>query len=160
MCQFANSFVSIKIPFPKLPISYEGSATHSNARLENFVRACGTFADHLRSVLPEGSRKARIHFSRRETGQLSNITLGQTLGEEAQGMVVIDAAAGIPLQYESLAAMTELAAMQNNRLEIDVLTDQAKAWQTLPAPLDIDGEADLDRRWHQDIHDGAEHLAE
>ena len=148
------------MPFPILPICHEGSATLSNARLENFVRGCGTFVDLLRSVLPEGSRKARIHFSRRETGQLSNITLGQTLGEEAQGMVVIDAASGIPLQYESLAAMTELAAMQNNRLEIDVLTDQAKAWQTLPAPLDIDGEADLDRRWHQDIHDGAEHLAE
>ena len=115
-------------------------------------------AKSWRSVLPEGAHKARIHFSRRETGQLSTHTLAQTLGEEAQGMVVIDAAAGVPLQYESLAAMADLVATQHPRLDIDVRAANSSVWRNLSTPLTLDGDAALDPEVCQDIQAGVEYL--
>ena len=43
--------------------------------------------ERFRSVLPEGSRRARIRLARRESLQPVEGTLDDTLGEEACGMV-------------------------------------------------------------------------
>ena len=61
--------------------------------------ACGKIMERFRDVLPEGSRRARIRMMRRESHQPTEGTLDETLGEEACGMVVVDAS-GHPMKYD------------------------------------------------------------
>jgi hypothetical protein len=42
------------------------------------------------TVLPEGSLKARIRFTTRESKEVKDETLGDTLGGEAEGLVMVD----------------------------------------------------------------------
>ena len=42
------------------------------------------------AVLPEGSLKARIRYTRRDSKMANDETLGDTLGDEAEGMVMVD----------------------------------------------------------------------
>ena len=54
---------------------------------EAFHGACGKIMERFRDVLPEGSRRARIRMTRRESHQPTEGTFDETLGEEACGMV-------------------------------------------------------------------------
>ena len=58
------------------------------ATLENFDTACQQLMSHFTSTLPEGCVKARIKAFPRENAQ--DGTLGETLGDESVGMVMID----------------------------------------------------------------------
>ncbi len=73
----------------------------------------------FKSVLPEGCLRARIRATRRESHNPQVGCLGDTLGEEAHGMIVVDAG-GHPLKYDSLSVMEDVVATQTSRLEIDV----------------------------------------
>ena len=66
---------------------------------EAFHGACGKIMEGFRDVLPEGSRRARIRMTRRESHQPTEGTLDETLGEEACGMVVVDAS-GHLMKYD------------------------------------------------------------
>jgi len=57
---------------------------------EQFTHACGQLMDKFRSVLPEGSTRARIRSTKRETREHYETELGSTLGQESVGMVVVD----------------------------------------------------------------------
>ena len=58
---------------------------------ESFHGACRKMMERFRSVLPEGSRRARIRMTRRESLEPVEGVLDDTLGEEACGMVIVDA---------------------------------------------------------------------
>jgi hypothetical protein len=53
---------------------------------ESFQGACKKLMDRFQSVLPEGCHRARIRATRRESREPKEGTIGETLGEEAQGL--------------------------------------------------------------------------
>ena len=58
---------------------------------ESFQEACGTLMSRFKSVIPEGCHRARIRATRRESHDVHEGTLSETLGDESTGMVVVDA---------------------------------------------------------------------
>ena len=58
--------------------------------LENFDVACKKLMDRIKHILPEGSSRARIRATTRVSRKLEEGSIGETLGDEARGMVVVD----------------------------------------------------------------------
>ena len=58
---------------------------------ESFHAACRKMMGRFKSVLPEGCLRARIRATKRETLHPKEGCLGDTLGEESHGMVIVDA---------------------------------------------------------------------
>ena len=58
--------------------------------LADFDEACRRLMASFGAVLPEGSLKARIRYTRRDSKMVNDETLGDTLGDEAEGMVMVD----------------------------------------------------------------------
>ena len=70
--------------------------------------------------------------TRRESLQPVEGTLDDTLGEEACGMVVVDAS-GHPMKYDQLQIMENAVASQHVRLEIDVPGAEGRGWKRTPS---------------------------
>ena len=64
---------------------------------ESFHAACRKMMGRFKSVLPEGCLRARIRATKRETLHPKEGCLGDTLGEESHGMVIVDA--GLELNH-------------------------------------------------------------
>ena len=58
---------------------------------ESFHAACQKMMRRFKNVLPEGCLRARIRATKRETMNSKEGCLGDTLGEESHGMVIVDA---------------------------------------------------------------------
>lgn len=58
--------------------------------LGDFDAACRRLMASFGTVLPEGSLKARIRCTTRESKKVNDETLGDTLGDEAEGLVMVD----------------------------------------------------------------------
>ena len=58
--------------------------------LEIFDEACKRLMAKIRQFLPEGSNRARIRATSRVSRTLEDGTIGETLGDEARGLVVLD----------------------------------------------------------------------
>jgi hypothetical protein len=58
--------------------------------LADFDAACRRLMASFGTVLPEGSLKARIRCTTRESKEVKDETLGDTLGGEAEGLVMVD----------------------------------------------------------------------
>ena len=71
--------------------------------MESFQAACTHLLSKFKSVIPEGSSRARIRATRRESRQPHEEQLGSTLGEEGFGLVVVDCT-GMPMKYDKLKA--------------------------------------------------------
>ena len=124
---------------------------------EAFSAACGKLFGKFQSALPEGSRCARIRFTRRETRQPCEDALDSTLGEEAEGLVIVDLG-GFPLKYDKVAVFSDRVARQHIRLEVDA--PRGNGWQRSVCVVDPGEHPDLDDTWRQDVADGARHLLE
>ena len=64
---------------------------------ESFHAACRKLMGRFKNVLPEGCLRARIRATKRETLNPKEGCLGDTLGEESHGMVIVDA--GLELNH-------------------------------------------------------------
>ena len=58
--------------------------------LEKFDGACRKLMSRIKSVLPHGCPRARIRATSREVRRPRDGELGDTLGEEATGLVIVD----------------------------------------------------------------------
>ena len=87
--------------------------------LEKFDTACRKLMSRVKSVLPQGCPRARIRATSREIRQPRESTLGETLGEETTGLVVVDPE-GHPLKYNQLSVYESIIAKQAVRVRIDV----------------------------------------
>ena len=58
--------------------------------LEIYDRACKTLMRRIKQLLPEGSTRARIRATNRVTKVVQDGSLGETLGDESRGYVVLD----------------------------------------------------------------------
>ena len=121
---------------------------------EQFASACGQLMEKFRSVLPEGSTRARIRSTKRETGQQCEADLGTTLGQESMGMVVVDLS-GVPLKYDRLNVFQDIVAVQATRLEIDVPGEDGRGWRRTGSAVDV---AEFGRAWRDKVSKGVQHL--
>ena len=127
--------------------------------MEAFHSACSKLMGRFRSVLPQGCLMARIRQTKWEGRHAKEGTLGDTLGEEAHGFVVVDAA-GAPMKYDMVRAMQDMCAKQWGRLEIDVPGPQGKGWRPTHAYVDTKDDEDLDETWQRDMGAGCSHMLE
>ena len=127
--------------------------------LESFRGACQTLMGRFRSVIPEGCYRARIRATRRESREPNEGKLGDTLGEEAHGMVIVDAS-GHPMKYDALSVFEEVVATQSSRLEIDVPGPDGRGWRRTDSTVDTQQDDTLDETWRRDLAAGAAHLAD
>lgn len=63
----------------------------------------------FKHAMPEGCPRARIRPTRRRGMADQDACLGDTLGEDATGMVIVDAG-GHPMKYDALPAMQDFVA--------------------------------------------------
>ena len=124
---------------------------------EAFHGACGKIMERFRDVLPEGSRRARIRMTRRESHQPTEGTLDETLGEEACGMVVVDAS-GHPMKYDQLQILENAVGTQNVRMELDVPREDGRGWRRTHSFTETQDDHLLNAQWCKDIQKGASHL--
>ena len=57
--------------------------------MENFDVACKKLMNRIKNVIPEGSTRARIRATTRVSRKLEESSIGETLGDEGRGMVVV-----------------------------------------------------------------------
>jgi hypothetical protein len=121
---------------------------------EQFTHACGQLMEKFRSVLPEGSTRARIRSTKRETREHYETELGATLGQENLGMVVVDLS-GVPLKYDKLNVFQDIVATQATRLEIDVPGQDGRGWRRTGSSVDV---GQFDDAWREKLNKGVQHL--
>ena len=108
-------------------------------------------------MIPEGCPRARIRATNRGCRDPKQGTLADTLGDEATGMVVVDAA-GHPLKYDALSVFESVVATQSARLELEVPGPQGRGWQRTGSFVDTHCDAVLDDAWKRDLASGSKHV--
>ena len=88
---------------------------------ERLVSACGILSTELQSrgVLPEGSTRAKVRWTKRCGHNIQKGTLGETLGDDLSGIVMVDGSCQ-PMNYQSVHTLCSVVAKQDYRLEIQV----------------------------------------
>ena len=102
-------------------------------------------------MVPQGNGRARIRATNRESRFPKAGELGDTLGDEVSGMVVVDVG-GHPLKYDCLTVLESIVAKQNCRVEIDVPREEGRGWQRTNSSFNTQ---ELDERCRQDLASGA-----
>ena len=90
--------------------------------------------------------------------KLEDGTLGETLGDEAQGMVVIDPD-GHPQKYDQMQIMSQFVAKEVNVLKVDVPRAGGKGWKRANSEINTQ-DRDLGDNWCQEVSAGAKHVLE
>ena len=85
-------------------------------------------------------------------------TLGDTLGDEARGAVVIDFE-GHPTKYEELEILQDIVAKEVNVLKVDVPREGGRGWKRTFSEINTQGEG-LGDEWKQNISQGAKYVLE
>ena len=119
--------------------------------------------DKFAGVIPEGTQRARIRFSRRETRDPASVgegTLAETLGDESVGIVIIDPSGGHPMKYDELSLLEGFIASTNVRIELDVEGEGGRGWKRTGSVIDTQNDADLGAGWARDISTGAKYILE
>ena len=127
---------------------------------EAFLNATQSLVDRFRNVIPEGTHQARIRCSKRETLDPSRAgqgTLGDTLGDEACGLVLIDPSGGHPLMFNQMEIMESVVASTNARIEVEVKKGRSD-WRRTGRAIETQGE--FDDQWRTDIAGGVKHILE
>ena len=86
--------------------------------LENFDAACKKLMERIKHMLPEGSARARIRATTRVSRKLEDGSIGETLGDEARGMAVVDFD-GHPQKFDQLQIMSDVVAKDINVSQVD-----------------------------------------
>ena len=97
--------------------------------------------------------------TRRESHQPTEGTLDETLGEEACGMVVVDAS-GHPMKYDQLQILENAVGTQNVRMELDVPREDGRGWRRTHSFTETQDDHLLNAQWCKDVQKGASHLEE
>ena len=126
--------------------------------MEDFGRASKVLMDEIKTILPECSTGARIRATSRVSKTLQDGTLGDTLGDEARGVVVVDFE-GHPSKYEQMEVWRDIVAKEINVLKIDVPREGGRGWKRTCAEISTQEEG-LGDEWKQDISQGAKYFLE
>ena len=124
--------------------------------LEDFDRACKQLMAKIKTVLPEGSTRARIRATNRVSKTLQDGTVGETLGDEARGMVVIDYE-GHPHKYDQLEIFKDIVAKEINILKIDAPRQNSRGWKRTSSEISTQ---DVGEEWQEDMSRSAKYVLE
>ena len=122
--------------------------------LSAFHEACEQLIRTQGTVLPKGSLKARVRFTTRESTRNVDELLGDTLGDESEGLVMVDFQ-GHPIRYDQLSVLEQVVAKDRCRFELQVQTEESHGrWRNVGST----GELSPDTPWRQDLLRGAREL--
>ena len=124
--------------------------------LEDFDRACKKLMAKIKTVLPEGSTRARIRATSRVSKTLQDGTVGETLGDEARGMVVIDYE-GHPHKYDQLNIFKDIVAKEINILKIDAPRQNSRGWKRTYSEISTQ---DVAEGWQEEMSRSAKYVLE
>ena len=127
---------------------------------EQFVSNCEKFANELRcrGALPEGSMKARITFTKQPRGGAAEATLGDTLGQENSGVVIVDRSCN-PMTQRGLGELASVVGTQEYRINVEVPNADGRGWQRRASVVDTASCSELGAQFRQDLATGAQFLA-
>ena len=131
--------------------------TFFSTNYEVFQAACSKMLTRFQSVIPEGCARARIRVTNRESREAKDGELGDTLGEDSTGLVVVDAC-GHPLKYDALNVFESVVAKQSSRLEIDIPGKDGKGWQRTGHSVNTQDDTLLNDSWKKDLTMGSKHI--
>ena len=123
--------------------------------LEIFDTACKRLMERIKQFLPEGSSRARIRATSRVTKTLEDGTIEETLGDEAQGTVVLDYE-GHPHKFDQVQILEGVVAKEVNVIKIDAPREGGRGWKRTHA--EIDTQKDLGEEWRRDMARGARYV--
>jgi len=128
---------------------------------ETFVNTCRRLADSISTALPVGDPTWRIRATPKPSKRPREGIVGETIGDERQGMVILDMQ-GVPTTYAGLDQMrTVLEGKQEYRLHVEVPTkDGTKRWRRAPGEMDLSREPALGEAWRHDMIGGAKFIAQ
>ena len=138
-------------------ISWIRSGNNSVVRLygtvhEKLVGAYGKLREAMRSIIPEGHCKARVRLDRRDTKTQRDADLGNTLGQERSGLVVVDPS-GHPASYQGLEALSAAVAKQDVIIRADVPGPDGKGWTRSSSQLLLEEMPGFSEQWKESFHE-------
>ena len=125
--------------------------------LEKFDGACRKLMSRIKSVLPHGCPRARIRATSREVRQPRDGELGDTLGEESTGLVIVDPE-GHPLKYNQMDVYQSILGKQSVRIDVDIPGHGGRGWKRSGSSFELEHQHDLDDAWREDITTGAKYM--
>jgi hypothetical protein len=125
--------------------------------LEIYDRACKRLMERIKQFLPEGSTRARIRATSHVSKTLKDGSLGDTLGDEARGLVVLDFE-GHAHKFDQMQIMADVIAKEINVLKIDSPQPEGRGWKRTYS--EVDTREDLGEDWCQDMVKGAKYVLE
>ena len=109
-------------------------------------------------LLNQGCPRARIRATTRVSRKLDDGTLAETLGDEAQGMVIVDFD-GHPQKYDQMQILSNFVAKEVNVLKLDVPRAGGKGWKRANSEIDTQ-DSDLGNNWCKEVSPGAKYVLE
>lgn len=127
--------------------------------LEDFSDACRTLMAKFKDVLPKGNNLVRVRVMAKDrVKNVKESSLGQTLGEETTGMVIVDYD-GHPIRYNQLTVFEDIVAKHKSvRFDVEAVHD-GRSWKRAHSSLEID-EGTLDDSMREKLAGGARALKE
>ena len=107
--------------------------------LEDFSNACkAAFSEKFKDLLPKGRNCGRVRVTGKDTVEVRNgSTLGQTLGDETTGMVVVDLGEH-PIRYNQLTVYENIVAKHKSvRFDVEA-THDGRSWRRTQSSFDLD----------------------
>ena len=123
--------------------------------LEIFDEACKQLMQKTRQFLPEGASRARISVTNRFKRKRETGVLGDTLGDEARGTVVVDYD-GHPMKYDMLKVWSDVVATETHVVKVDAPSQTGRGWKRTHAEIDID--KDLGEEWKAKMSRGSTYM--
>ena len=108
----------------------------------------------LKHIMPEGNKRARIRATTRVSRKLEDGTIGETLGDESRGMVVVDFD-GHPHKYDQLEILSNFVAKEVNVLKVDVPNESGRGWKRTHSEVSTQ---ELGDSWRDDVAKGSKHV--
>ena len=84
--------------------------------------------------------------------------LGDTLGDEAQGIVVVDFD-GHPQKFDQMEILSQFVAKEVNVLKVDVPHAGGKGWKRTNSEIETQ-DTDLGDSWCEEVSTGAKYVLE
>ena len=113
--------------------------------------------ERIKHVIPEGSARARIRATTRVSRRLEDGSIGETLGDEARGMVVVDFD-GHPQKFDQLQIMSDVVAKDINVFKVDCPREGTRrGWKRTHSEIDTQ---ELGDKWRDEMAAGSKYIIE
>ena len=109
-----------------------------------------------RNLIPEGDKQTHITFVPKFGSNVPGGVLGETLGDEHAGIVVVTDATGKPDSFRNLQRLQHLEGTQEYRVEVRLPTSTGQAWCKRHQDLETSDCAALGADWRTDLASGAQ----